>query len=362
MMKKLFLLVASLPLCFQALATMPYETYLESWNASWEANYQGLPPEGAQSYQNVTLNISFASYVFGSGPPYGITGLQFSTVDTDVQGIITYIHSHGGKVKLSFGGASTAGPYYFISTTPSWPNNASELATGIANLFVTYDFDGVDFDIEDSLPAGVTATEFASQLITFLQAVRAALPAGTIISITVPGQGWNQYWQPLVEGAAAIAGLIDVINFMEYDIYVSSSLAGGYPAMIAADISTYTSSPDTPLAPPNWLPGWNIPASKVNIGLMPGTADNSLVLTLADAQKVVQTAVNVGAYGVMTWDIDRDAVGQDGQAPYAFSTAIRQGLANGTAANQISLIRVAKTRSNTPPDFVAQPVPPHGAP
>lgn len=355
--------------------TLPlnYETYLESWDSGWQSALQNLPPgpngTTATSYQNVTLNVCFAAYVFP-----GLNGLQFST--SDVTTAVNFVHTHGGKARISFGGASYAQPWYpnyFISQTEGWPGNASSLASGVLSVVSTYNLDGVDFDIEDPQPSGVTAQQFAGQLITFLQYVRAGLPAGKTMSITVAGQGWNTYVQYLTQGVAAIPGLVDYINFMEYDIWVNSALPQGYPEQISADLTTYT-SPTTESPAPNYAPGWGIPESLIQLGLMPGNDDIGNVLTLDDAQSLSQLVVDQNYVGVMTWDLDRDA-GTDpnpptNESPYAYSNEIRSviGVSEDTAAavekakpyheHRMRNQRYAPFQS----PFIRQPVPPHGAP
>jgi GH18 family chitinase len=367
--KKIIPFFLSLGICSVPMldyAAQNYETYLESWDAGWQTALEDLPPASGQtaenSYQNVTLDIAFAAYVFTGDV---LNGVQFS-ID-DVETVVDFVRSHGGKVKISFGGASYAppyAPYYFISQTVGWPDNIDSLAAGVISVVNTYNFDGVDFDIEDQQPSSSTAQQFASQLISFLQAVRAGLP-DKIISITIPGQGWGQYWQYLAQDAAAIPGLIDYINFMEYDIWINSS--GTYSQQIAADILTYQSPPDTS-PPPNWSPGWGIPVALIQMGLMPGDDDLQHDLTLDAAEGLAQTAVNQGLYGVMTWDIDRDA-GTDpnpptNASPYAFSSGIREVLETGTAAsNPYHQQRMVNKRIRpTQVDFIRQSVPPHGAP
>lgn len=301
-----------------------YETYLESWDSEWSTAMTGLPPiptGSTTTYDNVTLNIAFASYTFP-----GLNGVQF-TDPSDVNTVIDYVHSQNGKVKIAYGGASYAGPNYFISQTEGWPTNISTLVTGVAGVVNSnaYGFDGVDFDIEDPLPSGVTAQQFADQLFSFLQQIRLAIP-GKTISLTIPGQGWGTYWEILAKQVAN-AKTVDYINFMEYDIWVNVEAEVTYEAQIEADIATYL-SPTTSSPLPNNAPGWGIPASMIQLGLMPGYDDNGQLLTVPDAQKLTQFAITNNLFGAMTWDINRDA-GTDlnpslgGASPYAYSNAIR---------------------------------------
>lgn len=352
-------------------STTNYETYLESWDSNWQNVMQNLPPgpggTSSDAYQGVTLNIAFACYNFSSAPTP--SGTQFSNPSSAVSTIVSFVHSQGGKVRMSFGGASytaPCAPNYFISQTTGWPGNASLLAAGVVSVVVGNNLDGVDFDIEDPQPAGVTPQQFASQLITFLQDVRNSLPAGKTISITIPAQGWNTYWYYLATQAAAIPGLIDYINFMEYDIWVNGSIT--YPEQILADILTYTSSPSTS-PPPNYSPGWGIPADIVQLGLMPGCDDNQHFLSLSDAESLATAAIKRGLYGVMTWDLNRDA-GSDNTptcstypSNYEYSTGIRNmfGLLFASLTHTYNLLPQVH-RQVTHQKFVKQFPPNHGSP
>ena len=93
----------------EALAAGNYETYLESWDSNWQNVVQNLPsgPGGtsANSYENVTLNVSFASYNFKTAP--ALSGLEFSK-PSGLSTVVNFVHSHGGKVRISFGGATHA--------------------------------------------------------------------------------------------------------------------------------------------------------------------------------------------------------------------------------------------------------------
>lgn len=366
--------------CFSAIN---YEVYLESWDSCgdvsfWQNAMEGLPSiNGNPSYQGVTLNISFAAFLFDDSPH--LQGFQFSNtntqseVDASINQIVSYVHGQGGKVKVSFGGASYAYPFapnYFISQTTAeggWPNNIQYLADGVIAGVQYYELDGVDFDIEDPQPASSSKEEFAAQLITFLQAVRTGLPT-SIISITIPGQGWNSYWQNLAQSVGTSTGLVDYISFMEYDIGVS----GTYPDQIVSDIKTYTSTQDEYL-PTNYSPGWNIPISLVQLGLMGGSDDLGNILTTSAAESLTSVAADEGLYGVMFWDLDRDAgttpndcqpeVPPTDADPYAFSNAIRQAILDPTPIENFSSYLPAVRKTNTMQKaLIKYPPPPHGAP
>lgn len=350
----------------RAVGSLIYETYLESWDSQWNAAMTGLPPipsTSATRYDSVTLNIAFASYTFP-----GLNGVQFSNPTADTHTVIDFVHSQNGKVKVSYGGASYAGPNYFISQTFGWPNNIPNLVTGVTDVVTTYGFDGVDFDIEDSLPTGTQPQEFADQLFSFLLGVRNALP-NKIISLTIPGQAWGTYWKILAQHVAD-AGIVDYINFMEYDIWIGTPT---YQSQIQADIATYT-SPTGTFPAPNYAVGWGIPAKLIQLGLMPGNDDTRQFLSVSASEDLTRFAIANGLFGVMTWDLDRDA-GTDpipslgGATPYQYSNAIRNILFSQPliknrllAMKKKQLNQSKKKAHKRKPPFEKLPPPLHGAP
>lgn len=383
---KFFLCLLSVGLFADLSSALNYECYLESWDQQWPQAMQGLPAtpgsNSTQTYQGTILNISFGAYIFP-----GLNGLQFTNVG-DVGSVISYVQSQGGKVKISFGGASYAPPFYpnyFISQTTAdggWPANIPQLAAGVIDVINTnygtpmspLYLDGVDFDIEDPQPATInglpyTAQDFANDLMTFLNTVRAGLPAGKILSITIPGQGWNTYWELLAKQATVDGGPVDYVSFMEYDIYVSSGIS--LVQQIEGDLLTYTSSSNQSL-PPNWAPGWGINPAKIQLGLMPANDDIGNILTLEGASTLTSVAAdnNYGKplFGVMIWDLDRDALTDVNPLPteltpppYQYSNIIRQTIANPVATANLHPFR-KKRLKRTIETFIRQAVPPHGNP
>lgn len=382
----------------------------------------GLPagPGGTSSttYKNVTLDIAFAAYLFTNPSGYpangaNLYGLQFENF-SDVSTVIQYVQSQQGKAKISFGGASYATPFYpnyFISQTTAqggWPANIDYLAQNVAGV-LNYNygtgqsplfFDGVDFDIEDPQPYTInglpySAADFAADLLRFLTKVRQGLKTGQTISITIPAQGWGQYWQylaQLVNNATTNVGestvqVVDYINFMEYDIWVNQDIQAPnqeerYASQISADLLTYTSS--TNEAPPtNWALGWGINPAKIQLGLMPANDDTAQNMTVGNSAKLASLATTsqygVPLYGVMIWDLDRDALTDlNPNTPtnpttlppnaYTFSQAIREALANPQKVNKLNRLykKLLKNRGyyndTFPPQSAKQYPPLHGAP
>lgn len=273
-----------------------FESYVESWTG--EATVMAAL-EKMNINPQTTINISFCSFAFNSGS--ALPGLQFAATSQGnaqaLKAIVAYVHSHGGKVKISFGGATYPFAQYAAQIGPK------QLAADVTNVIKEYNLDGVDLDIEDneSLTSGV---------VPFMQSLAKDLP-GKTISLTVPGQDWSaQSW------ITACAPYATSINFMEYDIWQG----GGDPtkvniAQVEQDIMTYINQ-------------WGIPAGKIHLGLMPGEDDMQANLTLAQATELAEWAKSQGLGGVMIWDADRDFGGIDGNAPLAYTNAIENILDN----------------------------------
>jgi len=445
-------------------ATPQYETYLESWDGNWQTVLDNMPagPNGAPAFQNVVVDFAFGDFYF-TGLGGEIEGLQFSNPYSaaDVATAIQMIQSGGGKAKISFGGLSY--PIFGNNTNPyvsnGWnngigvvamANNLMPLLTqGYTNGSGTFYFDGVDFDIENQQPpytnplnpydssfAQMTISAFSGYVVQFLaqvysnvqtQIAMGNLPADFTVSLTVPGQGWTgisswvQCAVQIATGALTTcdscatcspvtgsgSAVVDYVNFMEYDIYVPPG--GGpneYPLQIAGDIITYITAPPgtiVPLGPNTGVPGWGIPSTMTQMGLMPGLDDNGNCITLAAAEDLAIAAATpideyftipgqgtytgYGLRGVMTWDLNRDAESPGASGPsieccnpsgectvpsypaysYPFTVGIRDAMSLAPPpppmiVPQVHVIRPLKEGPHTVPPFVHQPPPPHGAP
>jgi hypothetical protein len=312
---------------FSVNATTIYETYTQDWSCFPVPSTCSIcQPVCNFFWGGNTLDIAFASFNFPGGGLGGMTETK-----SQIQQVISFVHGQGGKVKISFGGATAP---YFLNNSNSWPNVlliASNIAV-ILNDNVTWGFDGADFDIET--PNAQAPAGFANSLITLLTTLRQAVGPSKIISLTVPGQGWGTYIETVCRSLAnakvTISGAqVDVVNyffFMEYDIWVPTG--GSYAQQIATDIGIY--GPGT--APTNW----QVPFNKIMLGLMPGKDDLGRVLALTDVvgngqanTGLVNFALRNGLYGIGTWDLNIDYAGAGGQGSLAYSKAIVAALAKG---------------------------------
>lgn len=258
------------------------EEYLESWKG---LGIDSTVLQNMHIQPGVTIDISFCSFNFASSQD-GLPGLQFTNNAEAVKTLVDYIHSKGGKVKLSFGGATyPIGPYL--------QGNGIALAKNIANTIQTYGFDGVDLDIEDGINA-------SSGVVSFFKNLREDLGDTKTISLTVPGQDWAaQSW------ITACEPYVDCFNFMEYYLWLGSD---SLVDRIQSDVDTYINQ-------------WKIPPSKIQLGLMPGqSASNNL--TLDDAKELAQWAQSKGLAGLMMWDANRDYDRVDGNTSLAYYDAL----------------------------------------
>ncbi len=281
--------------------TKTYSTYVTTWNTSPLTQIQDMISKNVlQSGTRVIL--AFASFNFSSTdyiPGFGNISME------EVQQITNLVHSHGGKVSLSVGGAT----YPFAGS--DLYNRPGDLASNINQVLIKCGFDGVDFDIEDyylNVP-----TNFANQAASLINTLR-SLNSGLYISLTTPAQAWATgcYQQNLLN---LTIGNLNTWQPMEYDLWVESGST--YYDQIQFDINYYLST-------------WMVDPSKMILGLMPGSDDTSKNLSLQDALNLTSFAVSKGLEGVMTWDANIDSTGPDGNAPYAYSLGIQSILNKNT--------------------------------
>jgi Glycosyl hydrolases family 18 len=354
MKKKAFLFSLILATTAQA---MSYETYLESWDShvlDVVNNTPGLSPAiSSDTFYEMIFNVAFGNLNFNGSTP---SGFQFNSFGGDLTTNLSTINNQiknvgrGGKLKLSFGGATY--PLHACSSFPSAGGDTTAflqtLPSLIANYIVSNNLDGVDFDIEDAgsnLPQGYTPASFAAMLQQFIINVRGAFNAlsapNALITVTTPGQGWNTYWQILIQGLTQYeinndVKIIDAWNVMEYDLWVASSLS--FSQQIIADIETYTGAIGTTPGP-NGSPGWGIPSEKIQLSLMIGVDDQHHGMSPQDADDLINNCIsNYKLYGgMMSWDHNRDAVSPGASTPgtgysaYSFNNALRPALANVSA-------------------------------
>ena len=278
---------------------MSYSTYITSWDKNPYDQVQDMLNNNVIK-PNTRVILAFASFNFSS-TEY-IPGLNNLSID-DLIKLTSLVHSNNAKISLSIGGATYL---FYDSDLYSRPG---DLANNINIMLNKCNFDGVDFDIEDSstnVPSDFSNT--AASLINTLRSLNSNLN----ITLTTPAQAWaaTNYQQSLLN---MTIGNINAWQPMEYDLWIDPIL--DYYTQIQYDINYYINS-------------WCVNPNKIILGLMPGKNDLNEDLTLENALNLTTFARNSQLQGVMTWDANIDSKGVDGNAPYAYSLGIESILNN----------------------------------
>ncbi len=267
-----------------------------------------LPPEFVGFWESWSdTNRGDAFHRLGSVPAtVTTTDVAFSIADSDEISVPqnTYplgrgarrIHAHGGKLLLSFGGATSP----FNITDPNrFAANLKRYVQAHRGLY-----DGFDFD-DEMIP-----TNGQQQLIDVLLAVRKAFP-GAILSfdgfIDGADRGLPSGHQGEDIAIVARAGsAIDYVNVMAYDEY------GWHPTNRPRCSYAQGSRDDCRLdvlrqfADIKMASGERFPKSKILLGLMIGRADDGVVIAPGDASGYGRDVRELGYRGIMIWDLDRD--------------------------------------------------------
>jgi chitinase len=209
------------------------------------------------------------------------------------------IHAHGGKVLLSFGGATSqfgiTDPKQFVSNLQAYLK---------ANPGI---YDGFDFDDE----VIQTRKNGRQQLIAVIKATRQAFP-NAIVSFDADSAGADPHVDlPNYSGEDRLilkqAGNdIDYVNIMDYDQYgwkpstnPNCQYTPGSQDDCYLDIVKEFSN--VPIGG-----GKKFPAAKVVMGLMIGEADDKAFLKPEDCSAYANWIVTNGYRGIMIWDLDLD--------------------------------------------------------
>lgn len=207
-----------------------------------------------------------------------------------------HIHAHGGKLLLSFGGATSP---FDITDPDAFAANLQKYAKAHPGLY-----DGFDFD-DEAIP-----TNGRQQLIDVLHAVRRTFPKAVITfdafidgADSGPGSGHQGEDIAIVQQAGTA---IDYLNVMAYDQYgwhpsnqPNCSYAQGSRDDCRLDVLEQFASIELPS-------GGAFPASKIVLGLMIGAADDGVVVSPGDASGYGNDVRKLGYRGIMIWDLDRD--------------------------------------------------------
>lgn len=274
---------------------MSFTTYLESWSNSKPIEIVNQMISNKALTENTRLVLAFASFNF-SGNNY-VPGLENMTL-VDIQSLTALVKSRNAKISLSIGGQT----YPFANS--DLYSRPGDLATNINAVLTLCGFDGVDFDVEDSYNS--VPANFAQQMASVINTLRNINPA-LHITLTTPAQAWaaNMYQQSLLN---LTYGNLNAWQPMEYDIWIDPTKT--YKDQIQWDINYYINN-------------WSISPNKIIVGLMPGKDDMGHLLGLQDALSLTSFAKTLNLQGVMTWDANLDSIGQDSNAPYAYTLGIQ---------------------------------------
>lgn len=299
---------------------MSYSTYITSWDKNPYDQVQDMLNNNVIK-SNTRIILAFASFNFSS-TTY-IPGLNNLSID-DLIKLTNLVHSNNSKISLSIGGATY--PFY-NSDLYSKPG---DLANNINIMLNKCNFDGVDFDIEDS--SSNVPSNFASNTASLINTLR-SLNSNLNITLTTPAQAWGatNYQQSLLN---MTIGNINAWQPMEYDLWIDPTL--DYYSQIEFDIDYYINN-------------WSVNSNKIILGLMPGKNDMMQDLTLVDALNLTTFAKNNELQGVMTWDANIDSKGVDGNAPYAYSLGIESILNNN---NKYSRSKNNNKNNNILPKYI----------
>merc|ERR1712236_98360 len=239
------------------------ESYWESWD-SWKdypedfaAFLKDVPATPIGSCTGVNLvNIAFGDYSGGIG--------GHEATDDIIREGIKAIHDQGGYVKIALGGA--------LYSMGGFVSSAADLG-----------LDGMDLDVEDSGTG-------AEVQIFLIKETRRILGADFQITYTLPAL--SAQYDPWMSTIAGTVEELDAVNVMAYDYYWS-----GYTFDLDLEQLTML----------------GLPPSKIVYGVMPGHHDAGNEYTsVEDAAAVTRYVVEKGLGGVMTWDINRDCSGRQG--------------------------------------------------
>jgi len=278
---------------------MSYSTYITSWDKNPYVQVQDMLNNNVIK-PNTRIILAFASFNFSS-TTY-IPGLNNLSID-DLIKLTNLVHSNNAKISLSIGGAT-----YPFNNSDLY-SKPGDLANNINIMLNKCNFDGVDFDIEDS--STNVPRDFATNTASLINTLR-SLNNNLNITLTTPAQAWGStnYQQSLLN---MTIGNINAWQPMEYDLWINPTL--DYYSQIEYDIDYYINT-------------WGVNSKKIILGLMPGKNDLSQDLTLEYALNLTTFAKNNELQGVMTWDANIDSNGIDDNAPYAYSLGIQSILSN----------------------------------
>ncbi|KAJ6024917.1 hypothetical protein N7540_005714 [Penicillium herquei] len=164
-----------------------------------------------------TSTFTHVNFAFGNIESDFSINLNGSETEFD-----NFLSLTGIKRLISFGGwdFSTDASTYMIFREGVEASNRATFAQNVADFVSQTGLDGVDFDWEypgepdiAGIPAG--SDDEGDNYLAFLKEVKAALPDGTLLSVTAPSSYWYLKAFPIQE----ISEVVDYINYMTYDLH-----------------------------------------------------------------------------------------------------------------------------------------------
>ena len=341
--------------------------FLDSSDADYVAVYQGLPTAAGaeESYENVILALGWSAYDFSTTyNAAGYNGTGFGSTFTGDQRaaaaeIVAYVHSHGGRVYLSYGGGINEGtlwaPSYAISQSANWLlGDKAAIVTGLGDAVIGTGADGVFLGFQDPQPSNRTPKEFAAELVAFVRALRTAYPELLII-VGVQGQSWGRWQELFAKSFATCDCEVDNLFIVMFEYGIPQVAENSYPEQVVTDFQTYQTfgpypQPTDYVPPPcdscnivpatcfspgvprsNNVAAWAMNAANLCLGLDVGALESSHgVLAADELAYIFATGPIIGPYAAIAqfsaialWNLNQDAMLSPA---YAISTAIREGL------------------------------------
>ncbi|EST06786.2 Glycoside hydrolase, family 18, catalytic domain protein [Kalmanozyma brasiliensis GHG001] len=235
-------------------------TIMAAYWADWTAST--LPPTSIDFTHFDILNYAFA--------------LPTSSFDlslpTDPSGSLLrrfVAACRGGNTRavLSIGG--WGGSTYFSSAVRTADSRARFIAN-IIRVYQSYNLDGIDLDWEYPNDPGAGDNVYdpsdARNFQTFLQELRAALPAGALLTAAVTHAPWIGSNGNPVSSVARAAGALDYVMIMNYDVWGSRANPG--PNAPLADLCGNSTLPNVNAAA--GVRAWSaagMPRNKILLGI-----------------------------------------------------------------------------------------------
>ncbi|MEO8146630.1 MAG: glycosyl hydrolase family 18 protein [Bacteroidia bacterium] len=314
--------------------------YWQNWN---DANAPYIQLNNIDSRYNI-VNVSFA--VPHSGTDYKMEFIPDQVSQTTLINQIQTLHSQGRKVIISIGGATSVVKLSTIAKRDTFVNT-------MVAIINTYDFDGIDLDLEGSsvsVSGGTIANPTDASIINLIYAVKQIMSVyytqhgHRLILTMAPETAFVQGGQSAYGGIwgaylPIIHALRDSLEILYVQLYNSGSMYGIDGNIYAQGTADFIVAMTEAI-----IHGFNtaggfftgLPANKVAIGLpaCANAAGGGFVNT-ANVKAAIDylrgNGIKPGSYtlnnasgyptlrGMMTWSVNWDAVGTCGAA-YEYAT------------------------------------------